>query len=190
MANYFVVDIETVPVATGNYFEAPESERKEYLNPIDSRVIAAGIRSNGSNEIFMGEEEDEVLTEFWEEWSAVRQGDPNIKVVGFNICEFDMPILTSRSFQNEIPVTPFVIKDLIDLRERISAFKWRPKGTLQDYAEAVGIPLSTGGGENVPYWYRDGDLDMIKEHLEEDLEVTDELFQKAKQLNISKIDKW
>lgn len=190
MVEYLVIDIETVPVELSKYFEQDESKRKEFLNPIDSRVIAAGIRSNGSNEIFIGDDEARVLADFWAEWSAVRRGNKDTKVVGFNIGDFDMPMLTSRSFQNDVPVTPFLKKELVDLRERISAFQWRPKGRLQDYAESVGIVPETGGGENVAYWYRDNEMGKIREHLEEDLEITDKVFQKARELNISKIDRW
>lgn len=190
MKDYLVVDIETVPLALDEYFEEDESDRKNYLNPIDSKVIAAGIRNNGSNEVYSGENESRILTEFWEEWSAIRRGDRDIKVVGFNISDFDMPILTSRSFQNDVTISEFLLKDIIDLQERLSAFKWRPRGTLQEYAEAIGTTPETGGGENVAYWYRDDELDNIIAHLEEDLEITDEVFQKARELNITKIDKW
>lgn len=190
MTEYLVVDVETVPLALGDYLEADEEERLDYLNPMDSKVIAAGLRANDTNKIFSGKDESELLTDFWDEWSAIRQGDRDINVVGFNIDEFDMPMLTSRSFQNDVIVSPFLMKELIDLRERICAFKWRPKGTLQDYAESVGLSPSTGGGENVAFWYQDDEFDKIVGHLEEDLEITDELYKRARELNITKIDKW
>lgn len=190
MVEYLVIDVETVPLELNDYFEQDEEDRLDYLNPIDSRIIAAGIRSNDESMIFSGDNEKRILTEFWDEWSAVRRGDPDTKIVGFNISEFDMPMLTSRSFQNGVPVNAFTLKGLLDLRERISAFEWRPKGTLGDYAESVGLSPETDGGENVPYWYEENDMAKIEEHLEEDLEITDQLFQRARELNISKIDKW
>lgn len=190
MTKYLVIDVETVPLDLAVYFEEEEDTRTDHLNPIQSKIIAAGIRSGNRSEIFMGEDESHILTQFWEEWSAIRRGDRDIKIVGFNIAKFDMPMLTSRSFQNNVTVSPFLLKDLIDLRERISAFQWRPKGTLQDYAEAIGLTPNTGGGENVAFWYRDGDLDAIRAHLMEDLEVTDEVFRKAHELGITRIDKW
>ena len=187
MAQYLVVDIETVPLDTDEYFDEDEEGRLEYLNPVDSKVIAVGIRSNGTNEVFIGEDESRGLEDFWAEWSAVKRGSKDVSVVGFNINEFDIPMLASRSFQNGVTISPFTLKEMVDLRERISAFQWRPKGTLHDFVETLGINPETGGGENVPIWYRNDQMDQIEEHLEEDLEITDELYQKAKELNITKM---
>lgn len=190
MAKYLVIDIETVPLDTDKYFDEDEEDRLDYLNPIDSKVIAAGIRSNGTNEVFIGEDETRVLEDFWDEWSAVKRGNKDVSVVGFNINEFDIPMLASRSFQNGVTISPFTLKELVDLRERISAFQWRPKGKLHDFVETLGISPETGGGENVAIWYRNDQMNHIKDHLIEDLEITDELYQKARDLNITKIEKW
>lgn len=190
MTEYFVIDIETVPLDPDRYFEADEKTRKRYLNPIDSKVIAAGLRREGTNEVFFGEHEARILEDFWAAWRATKDGHRGTSVVGFNIADFDMPMLTSRSFQTGVAIQPFTIKELIDLRKRLSAFQWRPKGTLHDYVETIGIEPETGGGEHVARWHRDGKLATIEAHLKEDLEITDALYRAAEELNITGIEKW
>lgn len=190
MTDYVVIDVETVPLDLDAYFETDEADRTRYLNPIDSKIIAAGLRSDGTNEVFFGENEARILEDFWAAWEAITRGRKQFPVVGFNIADFDMPMLTGRSFQNGVAVRRFTLKDLIDLRERLSAFQWRPKGTLHDYVESIGIEPETGSGANVAGWYRDGKLATIESHLKEDLEITDELYQVANELNVTEIERW
>ncbi|MFB6145890.1 MAG: hypothetical protein ABEJ99_05305 [Candidatus Nanohaloarchaea archaeon] len=188
MTDYFVIDVETVPLDFDAYLEAQEDGN--FLNPVDSRIIAAGIRHDGENHIFIGEDEEEILEEFWIKWGGIKKGADEKKVVGFNIKDFDMHMLVGRSLANEIGVMSFTKGDLIDLRESLSCFGWRPKGTLEDYAELAGVETQETESSKIPHMAKDDEIEKIKNHLKADLRITDELFQKSRDLNITKIDKW
>ena len=85
---------------------------------------------------------------------------------------------------------PFTLKEPIDLRKRLTAFEWHPKGTLHDFVESIGITPETGSGANVVRWYRDGKLATIEAHPKEDLVSTDDRYRAATDLNITNIDRW
>lgn len=189
MPEYFIVDIETVPIDMGAYFECEEENRKDFLNPFDSKIIAAGIRAGGENKIFEDDEEN-LLEEFWLEWGTIKRGGESVKVVGFNVKEFDLQMLVRRSFRNEVTIRPFTLKEVVDLREKLSVYKWGAEGTLHDYAALGGFEPSTEDGSEVAQWAREGNMDAILDHLKDDLLLTGDLFERAKELNILKIDKW
>src|SRR3989344_6743964 len=110
---YFVLDIETVPVDKGAYLDAEnDQERKKLLNPIDSRIIAIGLKKSGQKALLLqGENEREMLQKFWLELKGFRKGGSD-KLIGFNLKEFDLPFLVTRSFILEVEIVPFVLKDV------------------------------------------------------------------------------
>ena len=97
---YFVLDVETCPIQLEGYESLPEEEQKKMLNPIDSKVIAIGLRHENTDIIFLEENEKILLQKFWNAWASLRQGGRMI--VGFNITQFDIPFLIARSFINNV----------------------------------------------------------------------------------------
>ena len=87
---YIILDIETCPISLENYFEKDEEEKLKLLNPIDSRIVAIGLRFENVNYIFQSEDEKEILSKFWEKWKEIKLGSALIPVVGFNITSFDI----------------------------------------------------------------------------------------------------
>ena len=142
---YCIVDIETCPNNLEKYKDMNEEERKKLLNPIDSRIIAIGIRHQGTSAIFFEESEKKMLDDFWAHLKKIRQA-PNTLIVGFNICSFDMPFLVTRSFIHGAPVSPFSVnKTLVDIRDKISAYRYgETRGKLKEYASLIGIPVEEG----------------------------------------------
>jgi len=189
--NYFVVDIETVPNDIEKYMSLDEESRKELLNPIDSKIVAIGIRSDGTNKIFIGEDEKRLLEDFWKEWGMLSRKNPMMKAVGFNILSFDIPFLTARSFIHNIRVVPFVLKNIIDLRDKINAYRYgKTRGKLKEYAELLNIEtMGIDGSEIAPLW-QEGKIDILKKYLENDLMITDSLYKRAVETNIININRW
>jgi hypothetical protein len=100
-------------------------------------------------------------------------------------------MLIGRSFIHEVEVVPFTLnREIIDLRQRLAAFKFNPKGTLKEYAKLIGLELSEFDGSMVADLVATGRLDELKGYLERDLELTDAVFKRAEKLNILKIEKW
>ena len=189
---YFVLDIETVPVDKGAYLDAEnDQERKKLLNPIDSRIIAIGLKKgNGKALLFHGENEKEMLQKFWLELKGFRKGGSD-KIIGFNIKEFDLPFLVTRSFILEVEIVPFVLKDVVDLREKVSAYKYgKVRGKLKEYADFLGIEKMDIEGEDVAEEYWAGNIKKILEYLEKDLEITEAMYERIVRLKIDLIDRW
>ena len=127
--SHFIVDIEVVPLKLENYEVLDEEQRLKLLNPIDSKIIALGIRHNNQNKVFMGEDEKKILEEFWNEWRSIKT--ITTKVVGFSIINFDLPFITTRSLINDVVISPFLIKSIIDLRDKINAYRYgKSRGKL------------------------------------------------------------
>jgi hypothetical protein len=180
-----IIEIETAPIQIKDYFELPDTEQIRQLNPIDSRIIAIGARIEGKNHIIRDESEKKMLQDFW---NLLEETDI---IVGFNIRQFDIPFVTTRSFIKNVPITPFILKNIVDLRESISAFRFGPtRGSLKDYAEAVGILTSGMSGKDIPRLYAQKHFEMLEKYLNIDLEITEAVYKRAEQTNILKIKKW
>ena len=111
-------------------------------------------------------------------------------IVGFNLLSFDLPFLVTRSFIHQVKILPFNLKSVIDLRDRISAYRYgNTRGTLKEFAALMGLETMGDGGQ-VAELCRQGDIDGLAKYLRNDLLITDEIFKRARDLNILGIEKW
>lgn len=191
MSNYFVLDIETCPINTDEYFALKEEERLKKLNPIDSKIIAIGMRYNNENLILQSDNEKQMLIDFWKKWLELKNQNPKLSVVGFNISNFDMSFLTTRSFIHNVKIVPFVVKEIIDIKERISAFRTgHTRGRLKEFAKIIGLECQNYEGDKIPEMCKLGNFEEIKKYLEKDLEITDALYKRLIETNIIDIARW
>jgi len=190
--DYFVIDIETCPIDLDKYSKlTDEEEKKKLINPIDSRIVAIGVRHNGENKIFSGENEQSILDDFWLEWKTIKKGRFDVKVVGFNVVNFDIPFLVSRSLINNVVISPFLLKEVIDLRDKINAYRYgRTRGTLKEYAKLIGEEILDIDGSDIARLCIDHNIKEIIRYLEKDLVITDNLFKRVRDTNIININKW
>ncbi len=191
--DYFYVDVETVPLDKGWYSELSEDERKKLLNPIDSRIIAIGVQKNADPiQIFSGEDEGKILAAFWSTLTTRPQGSGPYRMVGFNIKDFDLPFLVTRSFLKGVKIHPFLLKDVVDVREQIAAFKYGPtRGKLKEFAALLGMSvLDDVDGSQVAERYWKGELSKILDYLRRDVELTRAMHVRIIDLRISEIGKW
>ena len=188
--DYFVVDIETCPSSFEGYDELDEEERTKLINPIDSKIVAIGVRRKNENKTFMGDE-IEILKQFWEEWRRIKLENPNNVVVGFGINNFDLPFIVSRSFIHKVKIESFVLKLIIDLREKINVYRYgKTRGKLSDYGKLLKLNVLDIDGGDVAKLCRENNFEKLKEYLVNDLEITDEMFKRARELNILNINRW
>lgn len=133
-----------------------------------------------------------MLEDFWAELATFRKGDPSNKLVGFNVKDFDLPFLVTRSFINNAQIIPFLLKDILDLRENISAFKFgHVRGKLKEFAVLLGIEILDGlDGEKIAELCWSGDDKKLIEYLKKDLEITESIHQRMKSLRIDEIQRW
>ena len=190
--NYFIIDIETCPLNLDKYKSLNEEERRKLINPIDSKIIAVGIRYSAANQIFFSENEKEILEKFWEEWGKIKKENPNTQIYGFSILNFDIPFLVARSFINNVVIPSFFsLKYVVDLREKINAYRYgETRGKLKEYALLLGLKNLSMDGSNVADLCMNKDWDKLKSYLANDLEITDEIYKRAKDTKILEITKW
>jgi len=189
---YVIVDIETCPINLELYKTLNEEEHRKLINPIDSKVICIGLRYLEKNEIFFSENEKEILENFWSEWSKIKKLNPNAQMCGFNILNFDIPFLVSRSLINNVVITSqFLLKSIIDLREKINAYRYgETRGRLKEYALLLGLNIEDINGSQIADLCIDKNWDKIKKYLDNDLIITDELYKRARDTKILEINKW
>ncbi len=188
--HYFIVDIETSPIDLEGYFSLEEEDRKKKLNPIDSKIIAIGIRNRGENKLFLGEEK-EILVKFWSEWKKLRFGNPNILLVGFNVTNFDVPFVVVRSFIHNIEIVPFSLKSILDVKEKINAYRYgKTRGKLEEFGRLIGMEVLNIDGSMIPELYKNKNFENIKKYLNKDLEITEKLFERAKETGIIHISRY
>lgn len=190
--NYICVDIETCPINLEKYDELEESEKLKLINPIDSKIIAIGIRYKGINIIINDLDEKILIKNFWERINIICDMiESSLEIVGFNIVDFDLPFIISKSFVYNIPIIPFKIKEIIDIREKINCYKYgRVKGRMKQYAQLIGLEILDVDGSNVATLYQNKEYEKIKEYLEMDLYITDKLFKRCCETNIIDIERW
>lgn len=188
--DFVVIDVETCPVDKDKYLSLEEDERRKFLNPIDSRIVAIGIKHSEKPVIFMDEREKKMLEGFWSEMAKLQRGTPK-RIVGFNIKDFDLPFLVTRSFIHGVKITPFLLNEVIDLREKLSAYKFgRLRGTLKEYGRFMGFEEAEMDGSQVCDVYWAGEHDKLKKYLENDLAITEKLCQKLVETRIMEINRW
>ncbi len=189
--HYLIIDVETCPIDLENYEGLDEEQRIKLINPIDSKIIAIGIRHNSINDIFIGENERDILESFWKECSSIRSKHISTAIVGFNILSFDIPFLTARSFINRVTISPFSLKSILDLKEKINAYRWgKTRGKLKEYASLMGLQTQDTTGNEIAKLCREKEFEKIKQYLVHDLEITDELYKRAIETKIIHISKW
>src|SRR3989344_6496245 len=189
--NYFIVDIETVPNDLDKYLSLEEDKRTELLNSIDSKIWAIGIRYKEFNKLFYGNDEKDILERFWDEMASIMEGKPLMNIVGFNITNFDIPFIISRSFINNIKIRPFSLKQVIDLRDKINAYRYgKTRGKLKEYAKLIGLNILDIDGKDVALLYKNNEMEKLKDYLSNDLFITDEILKRTIYTGIINIRKW
>jgi len=191
--NYMYVDIETCPISLEGYEEKSEEDKLKLINPIDSKVVAIGIKETNKESIILMTEnkEESMLLDFWKRLSIFKKENPGTNgiVVGFNIKSFDMSFLVSRSFINKVAIYPFSLKEIMDLREYLTCFRYgKSRGTLKDFGKAIGVKTIEGtDGSDIATLCLTKDYNKISTYLLKDLELTEEVHKVVINLGIDKI---
>jgi uncharacterized protein YprB with RNaseH-like and TPR domain len=190
--DYFILDIETRPLDLDYYLKLKEEDALKLLNPIDSKIVAIGIRHNSKDVIYLDDDDEKkILDSFWTAWRELKKYNVHVQAVGFNVKNFDLPFLTARSFIHKSVIAPFLVKNIIDIREKISAYRYgETRGKLKDFAKLIGLDILDIDGGDIAKHCRDKRYDDIRRYLAKDLEITDEIYKRLVETNIIQIERW
>lgn len=187
---YIVLTIVTAPTDIDLFFKKTPEDKQKLINPIDSMIIGIGLRYQEKNIIISNKEEKEILKQFWEEWKNIKKDKPIIPTIGFNINNFDIPFLVGRSYINNIKIYPFSLKEIIDIRQKIQGYKpGKTRGKLKEYGNILGNKITIDNNQ-IPNLYKNKNFDKINEYLEQTLELIDNMYKRAQETNIIKINKY
>lgn len=187
---YIVLDVEVLPE------QYDSKEITEYLmdknfpwkmHPLFSRVLMIGFKLPGSDtELLYYKDEVELLTKFW---SRVQNEKPDM-IVSFNGYNFDIPFIQIRSqIRNVKPTLDINLNkwksdtsNHYDCMQALSANQTFLNVALDISCRIfdITIPDKRHYGEEVYKLYENGDMEAIKEHCRQDVELTEQLFLKLK----------
>ncbi len=196
--NYLYLDIETCPISRQTYFSLSDEEaRQKLLNPIDSRVVAIGLKYSDSKDtiILLEDDEKNMLEGLWEVIGKLRGNSSGFRIVGFNILSFDMPFLITRCFINKVKVLPISGGEIIDLRDLVSFFRTgKTRGGLKDFGKAMGIELDENDGSKIAGLCFQEDREegkrQIEKYLRKDIELTESMHRQVIELGIDKLKRY
>lgn len=196
--NYLYLDIETCPIDQELYDSLPDDEsRLKLLNPIDSKIVAVGLKFSDSKDTIILQEDDEkkLLKEMWRTIEKLRGNGTALRIVGFNILDFDMPFIIARCFINKVSVLPISGNEIIDLRDQVSFFRaGRTRGRLKDFGKAMGIVLDENEGSDIArLCFQEDKQDgkkQIDKYLRKDIELTEAMHKQVMELGIDKLRRY
>lgn len=163
---------------------------KQYaLSPLYGRVCAVGMAWHDAEgelatEFLVAQTEDAeptLLREFWEMASAADL------LATWNGHSFDIPFLLLRSLIHDVAV-PFNGSDLTrryaqhthyDVKQVVTGWDTRGKGSLDDYLTAFGMPTKTAHGSEVYGMAQRGEWDAIGQYAAADAAATLALYEKV-----------
>ena len=145
-----------------------------------ARIVAIGVRHSESDAPLIrichnGDEEADALRELW----SHIQPYPYPRLVGWNLCGFDLPLLLRRSFYLNVPAPHIAlgryrhpdVDDLMLIWSYDGAVKMR---SLDFVARRLGIksqPDAVTGAE-IPRAVAEGRWDVVRAHVTADVEKT------------------
>lgn len=175
---------------------------KAALSPLTGQVAAIGcltwkagemggvIDTQLSDDLSDRESERKLLVGFWDKFRAGFEGDDRTLFVGFNIIDFDLPFLVTRSRIVDVPVPPTLFRfennrfsyssRFIDLRLLYLAGR-KPTTTVSNLdaiSRGFGIGEKNGSGADFAGLLASGDVAKATEYLANDLILTAKLSRK------------
>ncbi|MFQ6064158.1 MAG: ribonuclease H-like domain-containing protein [Candidatus Bathyarchaeia archaeon] len=183
-----ILDIETAPL------ELRDTEVIDYLinrrtrtdlHPVFSRIVVIGLKEIGKEPIqFYGEDEQQILRQFWN----YLQKHPNTRFITFNGYQLDIPFIYVRSRINKIIPTIEIERnssrmensnhfDCMLALSHYNTFRWV---ALDILCKIHGIPVPEGRihGNQIAHLYKKGDWKHILMHNQNDLVLTEKLYEK------------
>ena len=124
---------------------------------------------------FYGADENKILCDFWNYVEILKC--PTL--VTFNGSSFDIPYLVHRSVVCCQKVAKYNHQDLrLIVNSFFTSYNKMVKGNLAYWAAVLGIEQHTPPGAQMVLLFLNGKYDEIREHCEEDLQITKALFER------------
>lgn len=196
-----VFDCETAPIDGAADFVEPVSAPSNYVKPeaiekyvqketaaqvgkcaLDPdlcRIVALGLFVDESDWVVLTAQDEDVeralLHAFWEKLGAY----PYPRLIGFNVCAFDLPVIVRRSLYLNVPTKPIAFgkyrhPDVDDLMTLLSFDGAIRAHKLSFYAKrlALDVPPDSVSGKDIGQLVADGNWEAVSAHCLADLFTT------------------
>jgi DNA polymerase elongation subunit (family B) len=176
-----IIDIETVPHRSAEYRQSfPKSKKRPGIHAIISQVVCIGIH-DGIDPSCLGVDEFDTEQAMLEWFSGILREHKNAPLVGFNIKNFDLPLLQIRAakYGIKLEVPDRRSQRIIDLYDFLGG-RWSGDISSCSLRELIwfmyGERAETPGGDNVAELFLNGKISEIKAHCLEDVQWTSRLY--------------
>jgi DNA polymerase elongation subunit (family B) len=151
------------------------------LNPMNNRIIGITTKCNSEERIFSNRNEQLMLIAFCEYLRSRRF----TKIVGFNIDEFDLPMLIIRCIKHRVAI-PSVVHESIDLRKVVFNGKERCRGKLIEFQKLLGVNFPESRYRKLDMYLMWGspDINDLREFLLQDVRITARLLEQVQEVGL------
>ncbi|MBS3163688.1 ribonuclease H-like domain-containing protein [Candidatus Woesearchaeota archaeon] len=194
---FIVLDIETAPLKIEHeeireyLMDKKISKEIRSLDPNYSKIITIGVKIlNEPIKIFYGDDEKQILNEFWSFVIDFTNKNPFYRIVTHNGYKFDIPFITLRSCVNNISIPKGIDintnqwamnkSNHFDTMIFFSHYGTFINPNLDVLCKLAGIevPKERVFGADVEKLYKNGDWEKIIGHCKQDVEILEKLFEK------------
>ncbi|MEK6862753.1 MAG: ribonuclease H-like domain-containing protein [Nanoarchaeota archaeon] len=183
--NYLFLDIETTPLEINDEFimrylmDKKLTDASRSLDPNYSKIIVIGLKYNDEIKLLTGEEKD-ILNEFW---NFIKEN--NFTIVTHNGYNFDVPFIIARSIINNIQISKEINLNHWNMLKSnhidamlIFSQNVFTNASLKILARLNNVEFNDDGilGRDIERLWKEGKLDIIKEHCKNDIEILEKLF--------------
>lgn len=156
------------------------------LDALTCRVAMIGMYQDGEEKILEGEERD-IINDFWTNVEVALSGSDR-RYLGFNILNFDLPVLVRRSYALDIRV-PLLVRcgrywseQFEDLMDCWTFGRKEDRISLDALCQHLGIPGKLKGEKP----FNEMTEDDLREHLKNDLRITAQVAERLLGLKMGK----
>jgi DNA polymerase elongation subunit (family B) len=182
------------PETINSWAEDPVNKERVYLKRAlsfwDAQVVCIGYAIDDNPvALFVGDSEKDIFASFHQ---SLTKDIPEFSQrlssywCGYNLKEFDLPILRLRAIKYGIMDLASVLPgnprspQIIEVMELASVTAYKEFSSQHTVAKFFGLEFSETDGSDVYHLYKDGDLDGIIDHCNEDIELTRKLYKLLK----------
>lgn len=149
------------------------------LNPLTAQILVIGVLQDGVVTFLAGDEKT-ILAQFWRMAEDILAVSGSL--VGFNIKQFDLPLLIKASWRHGVHVSSLIRtrwhgrvyfnENIIDLRDEWQLGDRQAHGSLDSISRLIGGPGKSGHGKNFATLYQSDQAAALK-YLSDDLRETE-----------------
>lgn len=195
---FLCLDIETVPFKIENehikeyLMDKKISKEARSLDPNYSKIITIGLKvTNEQTKILSGNNEKELLTQFWDFMKDFIMKHPIYKIVTHNGYKFDIPFILIRSYTNgiQVPREVQINTNVYSMKasnhfDTIQFFSFNgnfinPNLDVLCRMHGIEVPDKRFFGKDVERLYHENNWEIINEHCKQDVEMLEKLFEKV-----------